>query len=217
VVTGNPEPAAARRALVAPFPAPGRAIGQAYRELLIAATGTDAQKNALGDPGRLPRPWDPATCPQPELRRELWQWLDAVVTWLNTDYVWDVAAVIPACWPQHPHLVHELAVLADQRRRTGLSLASDALEEWHRYTLPAFHERMRSRIRDHCEDGHQPWPANGRRTRHTSQTATASREGAYRGDLAAVTHTAGRTSPTARLTIVDDGAVVDPETGELLD
>jgi hypothetical protein len=36
------------------------------------------------------------TCPQPELRAELWQWLDAVVTWLNTDYVWDVANIIPA-------------------------------------------------------------------------------------------------------------------------
>jgi type IV secretion system protein VirD4 len=26
---------------------------------------------------------------------------------------------IPACWPKHPHLVHDLAVLADQRRRAG--------------------------------------------------------------------------------------------------
>lgn len=52
-MTANPEPAAAGRALVAPFPAPGRAIAQAYRELSIAAIGTDAQKKALGDPGRL--------------------------------------------------------------------------------------------------------------------------------------------------------------------
>jgi hypothetical protein len=29
------------------------------------------------------------------------------VTWLNHEYVWDVADVIPPCWPQHSHLVHE--------------------------------------------------------------------------------------------------------------
>jgi hypothetical protein len=67
--------------------------------------------------------------------------------------------MIPVCWPQHPHLVHEIAVLADQRRRAGHALTSDALEEWHRYNLPAFTERMKSRLRNHCEDGHQPWPA----------------------------------------------------------
>jgi len=52
-----------------------------------------------------------------------------VVTWLNREYVWDVGAVIPGCWPQHPHLVHEIAVLADQRRRAGASLTSDTIEE----------------------------------------------------------------------------------------
>jgi hypothetical protein len=45
---------------------------------------------------------------------------------------------IPACWPQHPHLVHEIVVLADQRRRAGHALTSDASKEWHRYSLPAF-------------------------------------------------------------------------------
>jgi hypothetical protein len=40
--------------------------------------------------------------------------------------------VIPGCWPQHPHLVHEIAVLADQRRRAGTARTSDVLEEWHR-------------------------------------------------------------------------------------
>jgi hypothetical protein len=44
--------------------------------------------------------------------------LEALVTWLNHEYVWDVANVIPPCWP-HPHLVHEIAVLADQRHRAG--------------------------------------------------------------------------------------------------
>jgi hypothetical protein len=48
---------------------------------------------------------------------------------LVTEYVWEVADAIPACWPQHPHLVHEIAVLADQRRRAGHAFTSDALEE----------------------------------------------------------------------------------------
>jgi hypothetical protein len=63
---------------------------------------------------------------------EVWSWLEAVVTWLNHEYVWDVADVIPPCWPQHPHLVDEIAVLADQRRRAGQAHTSDPLEDWQR-------------------------------------------------------------------------------------
>ena len=73
-----------------------------------------------------------------------------VVDWLISEYVWEAADTIPACWPQHPHLVHEIAVLADQRRRAGHALTSDALEEWHRYSLPAFTERVKSRLRNHA-------------------------------------------------------------------
>jgi hypothetical protein len=36
---------------------------------------------------------------QPQLRKEVWSWLEAVVTRLNHEYVWDVANVIPPCWP----------------------------------------------------------------------------------------------------------------------
>jgi hypothetical protein len=39
------------------------------------------------------------------------------------------------------------------------AFTSDALEEWHRYSVPAFTERMKTRLRNHCEDGHQAWPA----------------------------------------------------------
>lgn len=88
--------------LVQPFPEPGPHVRLAYRELSIAATGTPEQANALGDPRRLPRPWDPATCRNPALREQLWAWLDAVVTWLNTQYVWDVTGITPACWPLTP-------------------------------------------------------------------------------------------------------------------
>jgi hypothetical protein len=87
------------------------------------------------------------TCQTPQLRTEVWSWLEAVVSWLNHEHVWDVADVIPPCWPLHPHLVHEIAVLADQRHRAGQALTSDPLEEWHCHGLPSFTERMRSRLR----------------------------------------------------------------------
>ena len=77
----------------------------------------------------LPRPWEPATCRTPQRRQQLWCWLDAVVDWLVTKYVRDVGDMIPVCWPQHPHLVYEIAVLADRRRRAGHALTSDTLEE----------------------------------------------------------------------------------------
>ena len=40
-------------------------------------------------------PGIPATCQTLQLRREVWSWLEAVVTWLNHEHVWDVADVIP--------------------------------------------------------------------------------------------------------------------------
>jgi hypothetical protein len=68
----------------------------------------------------------------------------------------DVADAVPGCWPLHLPLVHEFAVLADQRRRAGQALTSDALEKWHRYSLPAFVERFVARLQGHYEDDHQP-------------------------------------------------------------
>ena len=123
----------------------------------------------LGDARLLPRPWEPASCRAPQLREQLWLWLDAVVAWLVTEYVWEATDTIPACWPQHPHLVHEIAVLADQRRRAGHAFTSDVWEEWHRYSLPAFTERMKSRLRQPLRGGPStvagewpPHPVRGR-------------------------------------------------------
>lgn len=198
--------------LVRPFPEPGPLLRLAYRELHIAANGTPAQVRALGDTRLLPRPWDPATCRHPELRRELWTWLDAVVTWLNAEYAWDVAAVIPSCWPHHPHLVHEIAVLADQRRHAGTALSSDPLEEWHRYSLPAFADRTRARIKNHCEDGHQPCPARGRQARHIGESSQRSRAQAFAVDVRSLAPPPpDPVAGPARLTIVD------PDTGEITD
>jgi hypothetical protein len=158
----------------------------AYRELERAANGSPEQIRALGDARLLPRPWEPATCRTPQLRQQLWCWLEEVVEWLIAEYTWEVAYTIPACWPQHPHLVHEIAVLADQRRRAGYALTSDALEEWHRHNLPAFTERMKSRLRNHCEDGHQTWPAKGRYTRYTAETSRQTREDHFAADISAL-------------------------------
>jgi hypothetical protein len=123
-------------------------------------------------------------------------WLDAVVDWLISEYVWEAADTIPACWPEHPLLVHEIAVLADQRRRAGHAFTSDALEEWHGYSLPGFTERMKSRLRNHWEDGHQPWPEKGRYTRHTAEASRRAREDRYAADLGSL-RPAGATGSTA--------------------
>ncbi len=76
----------------------------------------------------LPRPWDPATGHDPQLRRAIWQWLDRVVDWINTEYAWSVGGLIPECWYLHPHLVHDLGTVADQRGRAGSAYTSDDLK-----------------------------------------------------------------------------------------
>ena len=209
-------------AMIAAFPRPGRRVEHAYTELdLAGGAGTKQQQNALGDPRLLARPWDPASCVDPGLRGEVWAWLEQVVAWLNQEYVWDAEAMVPPCWPHHPHLVHELAVLADLRRRAGLALTGDPLEEWHRYALPAFTDRMRTRLRQHCQDGHQTWPALGRHTRHQSAPAREDRAGAFRTDcdrLTAPPAPVGMPGTPRRPTLqVVDGMRVDTSTGEILD
>ena len=202
--------------MIYPFPQPGKLVRHAYYELHTAVNGTTEHQKHLGNHALLPRPWEPATCGDPGLRHELWQWLDAVVIWLNHDYTWDAqqGGMIPACWPQHPHLVHEIAVLADQRRRASLAKTSDALEEWHRYCLPSFTDRIRARLRSHCDDDHAPWPARPRHNEHTSQEQTRRREDAFLADVNALPERrrARQSPPTGpRL------GVVDLETGELRD
>ena len=59
------------------------------------------------------------------------------------------------------------------------------LENWHRYVLPGFIDRMRQRLKQSCDDEHQPWPARSHYTRHTSEDATAQRVRAFESDLVA--------------------------------
>ena len=200
-------------AQVAAFPAPPPGLAQAYRELHQAMHGSPEEKAAVGDAAALPRPWDPGSVTRPALRRELWEWLEAVAAWLNTQFTWDTADLIPPCWPQHPHLVQELAVLADQRRQAALMLTSDGSEDWLRYCLPAFTDRMRARLRSHCQDGHQPSPGRGRHAVYAA--ARQARAQVVEQDVAAAVRADSAPAPAHPV-----GALlrlVDPSTGELLD
>jgi hypothetical protein len=211
--TTGPQP----RPLARPFPRPGRLVEHAYWELSIAANGTPEQVKALGDLRRLPRPWDPPTCTHPDLRLEVWVWLDDVVTWINHEHIWDTEAFIPTCWPDHPHLVHDLAVLADQRRRAGMANTSDALEDWHRYALPAFLDRMKDRLKSHCENGHQTWPSASRHARHSSDAHRRGRIRTYKNDVENLRSELGANPPNAPQLTVVHGDVLDRDTGEVLD
>ena len=197
--------------LVRAFPTPGPLLGTAYRDLYLAAEGSDNQKATIGDPNLLPKPWDPPTCRNPQLRAELWTWLDAVVIWVNHEYVWDPEGTIPPCWPLHPHIVQEVAVMADQSRRASVALDSNALEEWHRYTLPGFLERLRSRLKAHCDQDHQPWPARSRHVRHTGDGHAKRRRQAFDGDVQHLSPSEQITLTRLRLRLLN------PDTGELLD
>jgi len=190
------------RPLLDPFPEPGPMLQHAYLRLTIAATGSPAERQAAGNPDDLPRPWLPETCTDPRLRRDLWAWLEHVVIWINSQYTWDTTHLIPACWPAHPHLIRELAVIADQHLRARDALDSTPLEEWHRYTLPMFIDRTRARCRQHCDSGHKPSPGTGRQQRHRGSEAPA-REDDFHRDLRTLEHAEPAHARPPRLTLVD--------------
>lgn len=153
--------------LVRPFPLPGHSIRRLHGHWWTLENGTELEREKVKD-RPAGRPWDPATLGTSGERLELWRWLEEVVTWFNHEYAWDTSQNIPDCWPEHPHLVHEIAVMADARRRAGSTPNSGALEEWHRVCVPWFLGRMRDSIKNHCEERHQAWPARARYARYAS-------------------------------------------------
>lgn len=177
------------RRLVWRFPMPqSELIDNAYWDLERSDIGTETEKRFLGDHNQLAKPWDVATCEDPDLRRDVWDWYDRVVSWFNHEYVWEPAAgMIPPCWPLHPHLVHEIGAIADQRRRIEMATNANPLEEWHRYAIPTFQERLQMRVRQHCDELHQPWPARSRIARHVAPSSETSRRLAFKDDVDAVT------------------------------
>ena len=164
--------------LLVPFPAPPRAVRTALEHLRQAE---DAGLEPAGLP-LLERPWDPAACP-PRVRAQLWPWLDHVAGWLNTTYAWQTAAAVPPCWPAHPSLVAELAVLACLRVVAGDSATPHAMEEWHRHAVPAFHTRMADRLGIGCPPGrHLDWPARTWAAAYASADAARARRELFDAD-----------------------------------
>ncbi len=164
-----------------PFPTPPKSVRRALDHLRHAE---DAGLEPAGLP-LLDRPWDPAGC-SAHLRAELWPWLDDVAGWLNYAYAWQTASAVPACWPAHPHLVHELAVLACLRVTAAEATTPHALEEWHRYALPGFTARMGERLGLGCPPGrHADWPARSWAAEYDSPPAARARRARFDDDLAA--------------------------------
>ncbi len=177
---------------VLPFPIPGPNLRHLYRHHTTTENGTEAeQKKAFGR--RIDdRPWDPATLSNPSYRLEMWHWLDDVVRWFNHEYGWDTCQIIPDCWPEHPHLIHEIATLADDRYRAAQAHNGGPLENWHRVTVPWFLDRMRKSINSHCEEHHQAWPARARYARQVTQESFNQRWLRANEDIQAVGVLSGR-------------------------
>jgi len=148
--------------LAVPFPSPSPVLVAMMDELRLAAslpaeTPSEARRVAM-----LPRPWDPACCPA-ELRNFIYVWLENVAGWINTEHTWRVDQMLPACWMEHPHVVHELAVVACERWEASYALSPGALEAWQHYTLPTFLDRATLRVGNRCPPGrHQPHPGTAR-------------------------------------------------------
>lgn len=163
--------------LLAPFPAPPAAVADAHARLTRPVPGDDAVTEQLD------RPWNPAAC-SPTFRGVLWPWLDSVAIWVNHEYSWLTSRdIVPSCWPLHPHIGHELAVLACLRLGAEQSRTPHDLEEWHRYALPSFCARMADRLGDTCAMGrHRDWPARSRHVEHLSPAAATQRMTAFEQD-----------------------------------
>jgi hypothetical protein len=162
--------------MAAPFPEPSPIISGILDELRAAVVSPPETDLELRELAVLPRPWDPPSC-GPDLRRLVYTWLDDVVAWVNTDHAWRPDRLIPGCWQDHPHIVHELATIACLRWEAALAVTPVPLEDWHRYALPTFLDRIAQRIgTTGCPPGkHMAPPANTRNTNYHEQQATSAR------------------------------------------
>ena len=170
--------------MVQPFPEPGLQVRVSMDALQLYATNPPESEEDVRRLAEMPRPWDPAGC-SGQLREEMWRWLDQVAIWINEQHLWNVARPgIPECWPAHPHLVHDLAVVACARHYTRYAVNPSALEEWHRHGLPMFLDRLRDRLGDGCQPGkHMARPRTERDDMHADSRARRSRLQRYGDDV----------------------------------
>ncbi|MGK2876717.1 MAG: hypothetical protein ACSLEW_13950 [Nocardioides sp.] len=150
-------------AMASPFPRPPDLVQEQFERAAHLAGLEDPSKSERVAFGLLQRPWIPSSC-SPDLRFLIYGWLDEVVAWINEDCLWRTERAVPACWEQHPHIVHELAVVATLRWHAELALTPAAMEDWLRFTLPQFLDRMATRVGETgCPPGaHQPHPGSSR-------------------------------------------------------
>lgn len=88
----------------------------------------------------------------------------------------------------------------------------NALEEWHRYVVPTLLDRLQKRLKQHCDDHHQPWPARTRLAHHQAVDQTQLRLLAFGSDLYALASAQGEHIPTTRPTD-EHGLRIEEETG----
>jgi hypothetical protein len=159
------------------FPAPTEMIASYLSELREAATSTDEPDIERRRIAGLPRPWDPASCPS-HARPQIYFWLDHVVAWLNEQHTWRTECLIPICWDRHPHLVHEIAVVACMRWEATFARTPADLDTWQRFILPEFQHRMVERIGPAgCPPGrHQPAPGTPRQAIYRSPDEATQRD-----------------------------------------
>ncbi|WP_297776612.1 hypothetical protein [Mycobacterium sp.] len=162
--------------ITASFPQPSPLLIGLLDDLRLAAERPPETREELRWLADLPRPWDPPTCPA-TLQQQLWRWLDDVAAWINEEHTWRVDRLIPICWIQHPHIAHEIATLACQRHNATYAVTPDALEDWHRYALPAFLDRITQRIgATGCPpDKHQSCPGAARHARHRDRLGSVAK------------------------------------------
>lgn len=106
--------------VVRAFPDPGLAVRSAREQLQLVAIEPPADQAEVRELAQMPRPWDPPVTCFGALRAELWVWLDLVAMWINEEHPRTVSRPgIPECWPAHPHVAYDLAVLACSRYFTS--------------------------------------------------------------------------------------------------
>ena len=164
------------------FPKPPNRVLAALQRLKVLDSRDLRAASALDrEPGWVPRPWDPASCDD-ELRFDVWTWCDDVVTWINREYAWRGVTSVPPCWPRHPYLAHEIALLACLRYAAGQADAPQLLEDWTRVIFPAFIDRMLARTGEGCHTEHTDWPGAAAFHRHVESAVAKARLDLFRAD-----------------------------------